>query len=638
MMSDATWDVITLSKKVEPDLAADLEKNGAYVHPDILKVRVEDGAKVRFATRPGADARAVREKVGRYVDAMVSRFRQLPKKVLHERKREDRGPLATGVYAELKRRGWVIEEGRGQVALRGPALNLLRAIDDDCRATIGVGAFGAQEEVYPTLIGAKTLGRCGYFSSFPQSVSMVTHLVEDYDRIERFRQANASTTDLTVPDFSAFTTPEACCSPAVCYHAYRNREGAKLAGCDVVTCVGKCFRYESTNITGLDRLWDFTMREVVFVGTEDEVTTRRQRGIEFVEAQVERFDLSCTIETANDPFFSAAYATKTYYQVRGDLKYELRLDVEPDDRGEARTIACASFNLHESFFGKTFSITASDGQPAFTGCLAWGLERWIPRVLHAARLRSGAVARRGARARLPVARMSAALDNLLLRIKRRDTPVARTAYDALHRLYDLDVPDTDAMRLLFGGAFVAQHLLVDAREWAKSKLWYAPMSRSLRARRQGAQRDERAVRARPREDHHRRALHLLEPQRAIRPLPRRPRARVRRRLLRRVGRDVPAQRLDHGWSSRAHRRQLLGAGLGRTSVRMSSAGCAARRSSGKNIAPVAIHDHAWLGRGAQVLKGVTIGRGAVIAAGSVVVGDVPDGALAMGVPARVLKR
>jgi seryl-tRNA synthetase len=377
MSGGAAWDTLTLSKKVEPDLAADLEKNGAYVHPDILKVRVEDGAKVHFATRPGADAAVVREKVSRYVDAMVSRFRQLPKKVLHTRKRKDGGPFATGVYEELKRRGWVVEEGRGMVALRGPALNLLRAVDEDCKGTIGFGAFAAVEEVYPTLISAKTLGRCGYFSSFPQSVTMVTHLVEDYDRIEHFRQANAETTDLVVPDFSAFKTPEACISPAVCYHAYKDREGAHLEDCDVVTCVGKCFRYESTNITGLDRLWDFTMREVVFVGTEEQVSTRRKAGIDRVLEQVDRFDLECQIETANDPFFSAAYATKTYYQVRSDLKYELRLGVEPGEKGEARTLACGSFNLHENFFGKTFSITASDGQPAFTGCVAWGLERWV---------------------------------------------------------------------------------------------------------------------------------------------------------------------------------------------------------------------------------------------------------------------
>ena len=33
--------------------------------------------------------------------------------------------------------------------------------------------------------------------------------------------------------------------------------------------------------------------------------------------------------------------------------------------------------MHEDFSGRTFSITASDGKPAFTGCLAWGLERWV---------------------------------------------------------------------------------------------------------------------------------------------------------------------------------------------------------------------------------------------------------------------
>jgi seryl-tRNA synthetase len=374
--SDAVWDVITLKKKVEPDLAADLEKNGAYVSPEILGVKVDDGVTVRFAMKPGTDVKATRAKVDRYLDAMVTRFRQIPKKVIHTRKRKDQGELGRGVYAELTKRGWVREEGRGMVAFRGPALNLLRAIDEDCKTTIGMGAFSATEEVYPTLIPAKVLGRCGYFSSFPQSVTMVTHLVEDYDRIEHFRQANAETTDLIVPDFTAFTTPEACISPAVCYHCYLAREGETLTDCNVVTCVGKCFRYESTNITGLDRLWDFTMREVVFVGTSEQVSSRRAKGIDLVMEQLDRYDLEVQVETANDPFFSAAYATKTYYQTRSDLKYEVRLAVEPDERG-ARSIACGSFNLHEDFFGKTFTITASDGKPAFTGCVAWGLERWI---------------------------------------------------------------------------------------------------------------------------------------------------------------------------------------------------------------------------------------------------------------------
>jgi seryl-tRNA synthetase len=144
-----------------------------------------------------------------------------------------------------------------------------------------------------------------------------------------------------------------------------------------VTTVGKCFRYESTNITGLDRLWDFTMREIVLVGTDDEVSQRRMKGIELVKEQIERWDLQAEVESANDPFFSAAYATKTYAQLRGDLKFELRLTVEPGPNGEARSLACGSFNLHDNFFGRTFSIKASNGEPAFTGCIAWGLERWV---------------------------------------------------------------------------------------------------------------------------------------------------------------------------------------------------------------------------------------------------------------------
>lgn len=52
--------------------------------------------------------------------------------------------------------------------------------------------------------------------------------------------------------------------------------------------------------------------------------------------------------------------------------------------------------------------------------------------------------------------------------------------------------------------------------------------------------------------------------------------------------------------------------------------------------PIVIEDHVWLGVGVTVLDGVRIGTGAVIAAGSVVTGDVPANAIAAGAPARVI--
>lgn len=54
-------------------------------------------------------------------------------------------------------------------------------------------------------------------------------------------------------------------------------------------------------------------------------------------------------------------------------------------------------------------------------------------------------------------------------------------------------------------------------------------------------------------------------------------------------------------------------------------------------APVVIEDGAWLGLNVVVLKGVTIGRGSVVAAGSVVVGSVPERVIVAGQPAVVVR-
>jgi acetyltransferase-like isoleucine patch superfamily enzyme len=52
---------------------------------------------------------------------------------------------------------------------------------------------------------------------------------------------------------------------------------------------------------------------------------------------------------------------------------------------------------------------------------------------------------------------------------------------------------------------------------------------------------------------------------------------------------------------------------------------------------ITIEDDVWLGFGVIVLSGVHIGRGAVVGAGSVVTHSIPDGAIAVGAPARVVK-
>ncbi len=56
-----------------------------------------------------------------------------------------------------------------------------------------------------------------------------------------------------------------------------------------------------------------------------------------------------------------------------------------------------------------------------------------------------------------------------------------------------------------------------------------------------------------------------------------------------------------------------------------------------NFAPITVKDKAWIGFNSIILKGVTIGEGAVVAAGSVVTKDVPDYAIVGGNPAQIIK-
>ena len=53
--------------------------------------------------------------------------------------------------------------------------------------------------------------------------------------------------------------------------------------------------------------------------------------------------------------------------------------------------------------------------------------------------------------------------------------------------------------------------------------------------------------------------------------------------------------------------------------------------------PLIIGNGCWIGHGVKIIKGVTIGNNVIIGGGSVVVDNIPDNAIAVGVPAKVIK-
>lgn len=226
----------------------------------------------------------------------------------------------------------------------------------------------------PTLIPTTVLARCDYFRSFPHNVTFASHLPEDPGRIESFRARHQERETLDEQAPADLVVPEACLSPAVCYHVYAAVRDTVLTGpAMVASAVGKCFRYESSNMRDLRRLWDFTMRELVFLGTRDDVLAERTKGIEAFKQFMEDHRFAGEVRTASDPFFVAPDSTaKTYFQISSETKFEISALLPDEGR-----LAVGSFNHHGDFFGKAFNIKVAGDAPMHSVCFAWGLERWV---------------------------------------------------------------------------------------------------------------------------------------------------------------------------------------------------------------------------------------------------------------------
>lgn len=376
MHRDHTLSTIPLAHPLAAELIAEVKKQSVYIDTGLLNLDVDaEGTQVHLTIESGREAE-VTARTQRFLDAIRRGFRPTETTVVARHERKNTTPYRRGVFADLVERGWVLDLGQGQVALAGPALSLAHAIDRSI-VRMAVQRFDASQRAYPALIPADALARCGYTSSFPQHLSVVTHLEENYDAIERFRLANENSPSLQIPDASAFGRPKVCLCPALCYHCYPTLQDKALPPQGhVETAIGRIARYESSSMAGLDRLWEFTQRSIIWLGADGFCADRRELAMAAAMDLARDWDIDCHIETASDPFFTSVSTAKSFWQRGQSLKFELRAQVEPAADGAARTIAAASFNLHGVFFGNAFNIT-SDGDPASSGCASWGLERLV---------------------------------------------------------------------------------------------------------------------------------------------------------------------------------------------------------------------------------------------------------------------
>jgi seryl-tRNA synthetase len=364
---------ITPALTIPDHLVGDVKSKLAYVDESILGGQVTPEGNQIILTLEGSVNKArraeIEDKVQRVVASMVKGAFKPKVEVLEDF--SDRSvPYKDDPNAELLARGEMHQETTGVFAL-GPLVT--RLIDFFERHFLDLAdSFGAQPYRFPTLIPAKYLERVGYFRAFPHSLTFVTHLREDLDVIDAFSQTAACNEHGLNAPLDSFSKIQTLLSPAVCYHLYFSLADKPLPnGQLIATAVSNCFRYESTNLVSLERLWNFTMREIIFVGAKDFVLENREIARNRMREALEKIGLAYRVESANDPFFIGEFRKQVAFQTAFQLKFEIRANLPFKDS----TLAVGSYNYHQDFFGRNLNMTLPDGSPAHTGCVAFGLER-----------------------------------------------------------------------------------------------------------------------------------------------------------------------------------------------------------------------------------------------------------------------
>lgn len=363
---------IFLETPIPDYLAGEVQSKLAYVDERIRSGAVaKTGDKITLTIAGDLSQEqfeAIEKKLKRVVNGIIKNAFKPRMRVLEDHL--DRVvPYTSDPMDELLRNGELAREDQGIFSL-GPLLTRLIGFFESQFIELAEG-FGAASYRFPTLIPAAYLEKVNYFHAFPHSLTFATHLREDLDVIQNFSD-HATCGDHGIEiGMESFSKIKAMLSPAVCYHLYFSLAGKPLPDDQMVaTAVGNCFRYESSNLVSLERLWNFTMREIIFVGSKEFVLENRETARKRMEAKFADMGLAYRVETANDPFFIGEFK-QAAFQNAFELKYEIRASLPFKNS----TLAVGSYNYHQDFFGRTLNITLSNGKPAQTGCVAFGLER-----------------------------------------------------------------------------------------------------------------------------------------------------------------------------------------------------------------------------------------------------------------------
>lgn len=242
--------------------------------------------------------------------------------------------------------------GPAAVQLRDQLENRFLQWAAECRAEV---------MAFPPLMRVEDLDKLDYFRNFPHLVTVASRIRPDCIPGNYANGASVNSIPASHIGPSNYVLPS-----AACYSIYIDLHDSMIHEPKYVTTVANCFRNED-EYEGLQRLWGFTMREIVCIADSDTVKTHLDSFKRRIAGFAEDIDLPLEKQMATDPFYqqqSSRALMQSLFPVKEEFVY-------------GGSVAIASANYHRNFFGERCNIRLADGSPAHSGCVAFGIERWI---------------------------------------------------------------------------------------------------------------------------------------------------------------------------------------------------------------------------------------------------------------------
>jgi seryl-tRNA synthetase len=275
-------------------------------------------------------------------------------------------PDQAELLAELLERRLLIETGVPGVYGRGGDFELVRE---------GVAALvtrasadeGTEQLRFPPVLPRRDLETVGYLKSFPHLAgSIFAFEGTEAQAAEQFERASRH------EDWSEYQSmSDLVLTPAACYPVYPAiaKRGALAPGGVTIDAGGSyVFRHEPSRDPA--RLQMFHQREMVRIGeplaVQDWRESWRDRAVDLLSG----LGLAVELDVASDPFFGRSGRMLASSQRQQELKFEVRTQIAGDE-----PTAIASFNYHQEHFATAYGLELTDGEPAHTACLGFGLER-----------------------------------------------------------------------------------------------------------------------------------------------------------------------------------------------------------------------------------------------------------------------